>query len=165
LYRAKTFIGISILLLISLPAVSQQVADSLFNPILSSPAYEKGQGPIVLIDEAHENFHTLNGRFKPFATVVEKDGYVVNASSALFTKDQLNKGRILVVANALHSSNLQHWTLPNPSAFTDDEIEVVNAWVKDGGCLFLIADHMPFPGAAEKLAASFGFKFYNGFAM
>jgi hypothetical protein len=24
---------------------------------------------------------------------------------------------------------------------------------------------MPFPGAAEKLAASFGFKFYNGFAM
>ncbi len=29
----------------------------------------------------------------------------------------------------------------------------------------MIADHMPFPGAAELLAASFGFKFYNGFAM
>ncbi len=52
-----------------------------------------------------------------------------------------------------------------PSAFTDSEVEAVNAWVKNGGSLFLIADHMPFPGAAEKLAASFGFKLYNGFAM
>ncbi len=65
----------------------------------------------------------------------------------------------------MHASNAEQWTLPNTSAFTDAEIEAVDKWVKEGGCLFLIADHMPFPGAAEKLAASFGFKFYNGFAM
>jgi hypothetical protein len=76
----------------------------------------------------------------------------------------LSKGKILVISNALHSSNLGSWSLPTPSAFTDQEIEAVNAWVKEGGSLFLIADHMPFPGAAEKLASSFGFKFYNGFA-
>jgi hypothetical protein len=119
----------------------------------------------VLIDEAHGNFHTLSGRYKPFARLLEKDGYVVRASAEPFTTDQLRTGKILVVANALHPDNQQRWTLPTPSAFTETEIEVVNDWVKEGGSLFLIADHMPFPGAAEALAASFGFKFYNGFAM
>ena len=146
-------------------AIAQQVADTEFDPIISNPAYPLGEGSIVLIDEGHHNFHTMDGRFRAFADVLEKDGYVVKASAVLFTKAQLEKGKILVVSNALHVSNLESWTLPNPSAFTDDEIEVVNNWVKGGGCLLLIADHMPFPGAAEKLAASFGFTFYNGFAM
>ncbi|HPH45619.1 MAG TPA: DUF4350 domain-containing protein [Chryseolinea sp.] len=145
--------------------VAQQVADTLYSPVISNPAYSKGQGSTVLIDEAHHNFHTLNGRFKAFARVLEKDGYVTEASSELFTAEQLGKGKILVISNALHISNTTQWALPTPSAFTDDEVEAVNTWVKKGGSLFLIADHMPFPGAAEKLAASFGFKFYNGFAM
>jgi hypothetical protein len=96
--------------------------------------------------------------------VVAKDGYVVLASSELFTAAHLNKGKILVISNALNVVNTEKWSLPTPSAFTDSEIEAVNVWVKNGGALFLIADHMPFPGAAEKLAASFGFIFYNGFA-
>jgi hypothetical protein len=149
---------------IFLPVFSQQVGDTLFNPPIPNPAYKTGEGSLVLIDEAHSNFHTANGRFKPFANVLRRDGYVVNPSSVSFTEEQLSKGKILVIANALHSSNANSWTLPTPSAFTDDEIAVVNTWVKEGGSLFLIADHMPFPGAAEKLAASFGFKFYNGFA-
>lgn len=149
----------------SLIGLSQQVADTLYNPVISNPVYSGGQGSIIMLDEAHNNFHTLNGRFRAFATVLEKDGYELQASSEPFTPSQLGKGKILVIANALHSSNTQQWTLPTPSAFTDAEIEVVNGWVNNGGSLFLIADHMPFPGAAEKLAASFGFKFYNGFAM
>ncbi len=44
-------------------------------------------------------------------------------------------------------------------------MEAVTEWVRAGGALFLIADHMPFPGAAENLAAAFGFTFYNGFAI
>jgi hypothetical protein len=143
---------------------AQQVADSLFNPEISDPAYGNDQGSVVLIDEAHTNFHTIAGRFKPFANVLRNDGYVVLPSTTPFTPDVLSKGKILVIANALHPSNAQQWSLPTPSAFTDEEIEAVNTWVKAGGSLFLIADHMPFPGAAEKLAASFGFKFYNGFA-
>jgi hypothetical protein len=143
---------------------AQQVADTLFNPEIINPAYAFGKGSIILIDEAHSNFHTANGRFRAFADVLRKDGYVVDASKRFFTKEQLIKGKILVISNALHSSNIGKWSLPTPSAFSDEEIDAVNTWVKEGGCLFLIADHMPFPGAAEKLAGSFGFKFYNGFA-
>jgi hypothetical protein len=163
--KASTPLISFLLLLLSVLAFAQQVADTVYNPVISNPVYAKAQGPIVLIDEAHGNFHTLSGRYKPFARLLEKDGYVVRASAEPFTTDQLRTGKILVIANALHPDNQQHWTLPTPSAFTETEIKVVNDWVKEGGSLFLIADHMPFPGAAEALAASFGFKFYNGFAM
>ena len=36
---------------------------------------------------------------------------------------------------------------------TSDEITAVAAWVREGGALLLIADHMPFPGAAGTLAS------------
>jgi hypothetical protein len=163
--KAAIFFMASCFCLISLSGISQQVADTLYAPVIENPVYHNGEGPVILIDEAHTNFHTLKGRFRTFATVLEKDGYILQASSAPFTPEQLSKGEILVISNALHPSNHQNWSLPTPSAFTDEEIEIVNDWVKNGGSLFLIADHMPFPGAAEKLAASFGFKFYNSFAM
>ena len=37
--------------------------------------------------------------------------------------------------------------------------------MKAGNALFLIADHMPFPGCNEKLAAAFGVRWNNGFVM
>ena len=42
---------------------------------------------------------------------------------------------------------------------------MVTQWVKNGGSLFLIADHMPMAGAVQDLAAQFGFGFTNGFVM
>lgn len=143
---------------------AQQIADTLFSPAVLHPVYTAGSGTVVLIDEAHGNFHRVNGRFRPFASVLRKDGYKVAGLTTPFTMASLGQAKIVVIANAIHASNLGNWKLPTPSAFPDDEIASLNAWVKGGGSLFLIADHMPFPGAAEKLAASFGFKFYNGFA-
>ena len=37
-------------------------------------------------------------------------------------------------------------------------------WVSSGGSLLLIADHMPFPGAAADLAGAFGILFSNSYA-
>jgi len=144
---------------------SQQLADTKYNPTIKNPAYETNKGPIIFIDEAHNNFHTLNGRYQAFGKLLQKEGYQLEPFSDKFTEEGLEKGKILVISNALHKRNIEDWSLPTPSAFTKDEINSVNQWVKNGGLLFLIADHMPMPGAAADLAASFGFKFYNGFAL
>ncbi|MGB0915797.1 MAG: hypothetical protein ACPGVI_06975, partial [Crocinitomicaceae bacterium] len=40
-----------------------------------------------------------------------------------------------------------------------EEITFIKNWVKKGGKLVLIADHMPFAGAANDLAKAFGFEF------
>jgi hypothetical protein len=149
---------------ISVGLLSQQVADTSFSPVISRPEYARGKGSVVLIDEGHNNFHTADGRYLPFARLLRADGYVVKGSAGDFRKLNLSKAQILVIANALNSLNIQNWYLPTPSAFTLSEIEVIRQWVEAGGSLFLIADHMPMGGAAADLAAAFGFKFTNGFA-
>jgi hypothetical protein len=148
------------------PVYSQQVPDTSFNPVISHPMYAEGKGSDVYIDEGHYDFHTREGRYKPFAKVLEKDGYVVKSYTGLFTTGELSPVKILVIANALNKVNATgNWTLPAPSAFTSAEIQALEDWVKNGGSLFLIADHMPWPGANGELAKAFGFTFHNGFSI
>lgn len=146
-------------------AVGQQVADMDFKPEVGAPKYAAGKGPVVVLDEAHHNFHTAEGRFKPFAQLLGNDGYVVKRGQSLFTATSLREAKVLVISNALNERNVEDWSLPNPSAFTVEEIAAVKQWVSDGGSLFLIADHMPIAGCNEDIARAFGFTFYNGFAM
>ena len=153
-----------LLVMLSSSARPRQMGDPDFDPRIDNPSYPSGKGPVVLIDGAHNNFHTAEGRYKPFTDLLRKDGYRVAPLSDKFTAESLKKADVLVIANALHKSNIESWTLPTPSAFTEKEISAVEKWVTDGGALLLIADHMPFPGAAKDLAATFGFRFNNGFA-
>ncbi len=144
-------------------AHAQQVADTAFAVHLAAPAYA-ADGPVVLLDEAHTNFHTLEGRYLVFGKVLRQDGYQVRPNRAPFAAASFAGARVLVIANALNASNAGKWELPTPSAFTADEIAAVRAWVAGGGSLLLIADHMPFPGAAGQLAEAFGVHMRNGFA-
>jgi hypothetical protein len=146
-------------------AKAQQGADLDYDPRVERPAFVEGRGPVVLLDEAHFNFHTMDGRYAPFAKLLRRDGYVVKANSAKFTRDALDGAQVLVIANALAKQNQSNWQLPTPSAFTRQEIHEVEQWVSDGGSLLLIADHMPFPGAAQELGSVFGVRFLNGFAL
>ena len=142
---------------------SQQIPDLSYDPEILNPAYKSGEGSVIFIDEGHHNFHTMEGRYKPFAQLLQKDGYVIKRSTGEFNKENLASCKILVIANALNKININNWVLPTPSAFSVEEISILQEWVLAGGSLFLIADHMPWPGANEKLAGRFGFKFLNGF--
>ena len=155
--------GVFILSFLPFFLFAQQLADLEYTPEIKSPMYEEGKGPVVFIDEGHFNFHTKNGRYASFARLLERDGYQVKAYHGLFNKQGLAKGKILVISNALNEANVNNWFLPNPSAFTKTEIQLLDEWVRAGGSLFLIADHMPMGGAAIDLAAVFGFTFTNGF--
>jgi len=143
---------------------AQQVPDLKYNPPVPRPAYESGMGPRVVIDEAHHNFHTAGGRYRPFAELLRRDGYRVEGRGKPLSAHSLTAVDVLVIANPLHERNVEDWSLPTPSAFTRDEIAAVRTWVEKGGSLFLIADHMPFPGAASELAQAFGVEFSNGYA-
>lgn len=149
----------------ALPA--QQVADSAFVALTGAPAFPAGRGPRVALDEAHHNFHTLDGRYLTFGRLLSDDGYDVVALHEPLSEEALAGVDVLVVANALHEVNAppDAWVLPTPSAFTSREIRAVRRWVERGGGLLLVADHMPFPGAAQDLAGAFGFDLLNGFAV
>ncbi len=143
-------------MLVILPAFGQQVPDTGYAPPIENPAYALKEGPLIYIDEVHNNFHTRGGRYLPFAMLLERDGYVTDGYAGQFEMSKLKNCRILVIANALSEVNVRNWHKPVDSAFTPDEVETVREWVEEGGSLFLIADHMPMGGAATEMAAAFG---------
>ena len=69
----KRLACLALLLSASLPCVAQQVADREVAPAVSPPAFVEGKGPVVCLDEAHHNFHTLDGRFYAFAPLLRRD--------------------------------------------------------------------------------------------
>jgi hypothetical protein len=142
-------------------AHAQQMADPEFNASVEHPAYSRN-GPRVLFDEAHNNFHTTTGRYKPFVDLVVNDGYRVIRNRQSFTSKVLDSFKILLIANALGAEDMDDEGAGN-SAFTEDECQVVHDWVRRGGSLLLIADHAPFGSAAESLAKQFGVEMSKGF--
>ena len=144
---------------------AQQVPDPDFKPPIEKPAYPEGKGPVVMIDEAHFNFHTASGRYQSFANLLWRDGYVVRASKKKFGKESLKAGEILVVANALSKRNAHNWNPPFDPSFTDEEVAAVREWVSQGGALMMMVDHFPMPATAGKLAEAFGVRFHNSYAV
>lgn len=142
-------------------AHAQQMADPEFNASVEHPAYAKN-GPRVLFDEAHNNFHKTDGRYKPFVDMIVNDGYRVIRNRGPFTSKSLDGFKILVIANALGAEDMDDAGADKP-AFTEDECQAVQEWVHGGGSLLLIADHAPFGGAAEGLAKRFGVEMSKGF--
>jgi len=61
------------------PVSAQQLPDRAFRPPIDTPSYAPGTGPVVCLDEAHHNFHTLDDRFWAFGELLRRDGYVVRA--------------------------------------------------------------------------------------
>ena len=144
--------------LASTSADAQQGPDTTWTPNVPRPAYASN-GPRVGIDEAHLNFHTATGNYRPFATLLRADGYRVSASTAKFTRESLAAFDVLVVANARGGTGLDALTAP---AFTAEECAAVKECVRGGGSLLLIADHAPFGTAAEALSLQFGVDMSKG---
>lgn len=159
---------------------AQQIPAPNFQPSVQQPVFEFGAGPMVFVDEAHNNFHTLSPTTVPHATqesqstvpgrlgalrnLLINDGYRVEPLTELISGESLGPASIFVISNALAEENVEDWGLPNPSAFEATEVDALLEWVRNGGSLLLIADHQPWPAAAGELATELGFLFNNGYA-
>jgi hypothetical protein len=141
----------------------QQAADPDFDARVTRPAYTN-QRPKVLIDEAHHNFHTAEGRYKPFADLITNDGYQVSANREKFQRTTLEGYDVLVIANALGAA-FPFLPGADKPAFTEAECDAVRDWVRAGGSLLLVADHAPAGGAAEMLARRFGVEMSKGYTL
>ena len=149
-------------------AAAQQEPDPQADLSVAHPAFRHNDpepAPRVAIDGGHNNFHTADGRYAPFAQLLRNNGMRAVGATGTIDDDYLATVEVLVIVNPLAAVNApDHWELPTPSAFTPAEIQTIHGYVESGGSLLLIADHMPFAGAVHDLAASFGVEFENGFA-
>ncbi|WP_218352258.1 DUF4350 domain-containing protein [Alteromonas lipotrueiana] len=153
------FIGLAIILVAC--SDSPQQADPDFRPKSRVAHFSSEHGPIVSIDEAHNNFLTKDGRYKPFAQVLKSDGFRVSSNTKKISEKQLKNVDILVIANALDRYR-EDWLPPFGEALNQNEVEVLKSWILQGGSLFLVADHTPFPKVINNLTLALGFQFING---
>lgn len=144
---------------------SHDVVDTVY-----APAAVRSFGrfpPRVAIDEAHLNADTATGRFSPFTRVLARDGYRVTPFVAPFSARSLAYCDVLVIANALGWRGLVQRAINglgleghvdfDVRAFSADEVRSLDAWVRAGGNLLLIADEAPAAAAAaEQLADALG---------
>jgi len=135
---------------------AQAKNDSTFDTSVLIPAYTKTH-PKILFDQAHNNYHRVDGTYAAFADVAENDGYKIVVNDSAITLKNLNDNKILVIANAKGPAGKAEQT-----PFTDEECATIKAWVEKGGSLLLITDHYPFGAAVEKLAREFNVEFQNG---
>ncbi|HEX8459430.1 MAG TPA: hypothetical protein VF656_19210 [Pyrinomonadaceae bacterium] len=161
--RAVLILALLALTTLSYVSFAQQTADPNFDAKVARPAYTS-KHPKVLFDEAHNNFHTADGRYKPFADLIKSDGYLVTPNRQPFTAAALKPYDILVISNALGAPQMNAAEASN-SAFTDAECDVARDWVRAGGALLLIADHAPMGAAAERLAERFGVNMSKAFTI
>jgi hypothetical protein len=124
-------------------------ADLGYPTRVATPAHVAAH-PRLVIDEAHRNAHTRDGKYKPFANLAASDGFDVQAGRERFTAASLAGTRVLVIANPRGRPNKAS------PAFTDVECAAVEAWVRGGGALLLITDHVPIGAASKPLADRFG---------
>lgn len=141
----------------TLPACIQlggQSADCTYDPIFVAPTHPLCQGPKVLVDATHANFHVivdpdgLTGRYWGFARLLSRDGYIVEQSDVpVATLLPRTDADVLVIANP--TTDLTG----GPEAVPAEEVPVIVDWVRDGGALFLAIDHDPYERVGLLLAA------------
>jgi hypothetical protein len=140
------------------------VEDTAFQVPVDAPAYPHGTGPLVLLDEAHHNVHSLTGFYRPFGNLLRADGYRVAALREPITPSAVAAASVIVISNASPAATQEEADTLG-SAFTGDEIEVLLGWIRGGGALLLFVDHRPFPRAARDLAIRLGLEMLDGYAL
>lgn len=127
--------------------------DPYFQANIRKASYSGRNRPVVLIDEAHSNGYTIEGRFQPLARLLREDGYIVGPNLRLFTRDSLRGIAVLIIGNARG--------FLFGRAFRSGEAKNIGDWVRSGGNLLLAADAGVSSEASQALAAEFGVSLTN----
>ncbi len=114
------------------------MADTSYDVSVASPVCIKNC-PVIWFDEAHNNYHTASGRYKPLANLLSNDGFEIVKGLTPITKRTLVNTNLVLIAAPGHISN--------------DELNILNAWIRQGGSLFTVTDHsnFGFDGLLESL--------------
>ncbi|WP_299525918.1 DUF4440 domain-containing protein [Winogradskyella sp.] len=156
---------ILVLCVLSIQVFAQQQKPDLdFDVSIKSPKYSDEYTALIGVDDSHNNSHTIDGGFQPFAKLLRADGYQLQPVSNI-TSANLKLLNTFIIANPIHQSNIGNWKRPIENAFSPQEIQVLKSFVINGGSLMVIADHMPYAGATNELAKAFGFNYEDGFVM
>jgi len=120
--------------------------------------------PVIVFDKGHHNYG-IDESDHVIEQFLSDHGFTVRQDTGLITRRSLEGVDVFHTSNALAPENIDNWALPTPSAFTPDEIRVLLGWIREGGSLLVVIEHMPFGGSYHALATALGLDVSNGFAV
>jgi hypothetical protein len=129
----------------------ERTFDPRFDAAVAEPAYAAGSGPLVLFDDSPRSVHTTAQGYKPLADLLRADGFRVQGVTSAVDATVLGGAAILILPPARGAND----TNDGP-AFTEGEIDAVDAWVRGGGSLLLVSDHWPYGSSVASLANRLG---------
>jgi hypothetical protein len=149
--------------------------DAASQTALASPSWPPGEGPAVLVDNAHWNSATTARGLAGFAALLRADGYRLLPDGNATRAEMLADARIGVVANPLGLSGLARGAaarlgLPPITALDDEalwvqEMETTVQWVVNGGSLLVAVDEGPPARAVRGLITHFGLSLEEGLVL
>ena len=115
--------------------------------------------PVISFDQAHNNRHLFldkenkPGSYYGFGQLAEALGCKMQILTENVDSSILNQTDLLVIACPVAENN---------EPYTMGEINTIRSWVREGGALLLITDHIPFSQSAVSLARAFDIQFTIG---
>lgn len=152
-------------------ACAAQRVDPSYEPRISHRAYA-GNGPVACFDHAHNNSHTSDGLYRPFAMLLQKDGFRMRVIESDLRRGMPGECRLFISVNAAGGKTYKLFGLNLPTksrerrpepAFDRVEIDTIRSWVERGGSVLLVADHHPYGASASTLARALGVDMTGGF--
>jgi hypothetical protein len=146
-------------LTISLGSANAQVSPGTPS-VATQPTFQSGHGPVIAIDEAHKNTHTFGSPpFRGLVQLLQADGYRVRPMTETVSDSSLVEIDVLLI------SQPGGWFGPDES-LNEQEVSRLLEWVREGGSLLLVLDHMPAPRNAARLTRALGIaNWENGYTM
>lgn len=160
----KKLISYCLIVTVSFTCISQQsnypYKWPMYNDInvdlsVENPSFKFNDGPLVMIDAAHKNFFVQSHLIKPLVDIVLNDGYRVSFIDKTLTRKNLNQAKILIIITALPFDFATRRSAAEMQTFTENELNEVQAWVKNGGSLLVFSEHAPFDQAINPLLKKF----------
>ena len=153
----KLLFSVTIILTLISCNANKAKPDNDFDVSVSEPKL-KNIKPRVLFDEAHKNHHQIETTYKPFATLITNDGCSVKSTDKPIDNTALANTDVYIIATAMGKEDPG-----DKSPFTQNEVDLLEQWVKDGGSLLLITEHFPFGLAMSPVLNKFVVQVHNGY--
>ena len=129
--------------------------DPNFSTKVEKPNFETETGPLIVIDDVHNNCFITTGLILPLLELLKSDGYRIDFSGRQLDLAALDQADIFLVITPM-SSAYTDFEENYTEAYSPEELEALERWVREGGSLIVFSEHFPFDIAVSGLLETFG---------
>lgn len=125
-----------------------------------TPAYKKGTGSTIYVDQFHAN-PNLKSELFSLQKALKNDGYNIQPFLNDFSEQSLKDVHYLILPQPL-TPTVNGWKIDSTEAYTQKEYEALFQWIENGGKLIVLSDYTAMGSRLKTLNNWLNINYYNG---